>query len=138
MNRYRLASAARRLVAFVCLNVRKLWRQCDAASAECGAFSLVKTQRFDPPDTIQNMRRRGLSTTDPDGHPVKRDDFSLPILASRLRYVGTCTMRNAQNNLITHRQDTVDFAAGEMSIQEEADLDTLLVPRQFLAQHFRQ
>lgn len=46
------------------------------------------------------------------------------------------TMRNAQKNLITHRQDTVDFAAGERSMQE-VDLDTLLAPRQ-ITQHFRQ
>ena len=89
MNRYRPASAARRLGAFVCLNVRELWRQCDAASAEYGTFSLVKTQRFDTPDILHNMRRRGLSTTGPDGNPAKREGFSLPILASRMRYVGT-------------------------------------------------
>ena len=46
------------------------------------------------------------------------------------------TMRNAQKNPITHRQDTVDFAAGERSMQE-VDLDTLLAPRQ-ITQHFRQ
>ena len=89
MNRYRPASAARRLGAFVCLNVRELWRQCDAASAEYGTFSLVKTQRFDTPDILHNMRRRGLSTTGPDGNPAKREGFSPPTLASRMRYVGT-------------------------------------------------
>jgi hypothetical protein len=33
------------------------------ASAEYGTFSLVKTQRFDLPDILHNMRRTGLSTT---------------------------------------------------------------------------
>ena len=47
-------------------------------------------------------------------------------------------MRNAQKNPITHRQDTVDFPAGERSMQEEAYLDTLLAPRPYFAQHFRQ
>ena len=41
-------------------------------------------------------------------------------------------------NPITRRQDTVAFPTGERSMQEEADLDTLLAPRQFFAQHFRQ
>ena len=67
----------------------KLWRQCDSASAEYGTFSLVKIQRFDAPGILHNMRRRELSTTAPDGHPTKGEDFSPPILASRMRYVGT-------------------------------------------------
>ena len=82
-------STVRRPVAVVCLNVRERWRQCDAASAEYVTYSLVKSQRFDPPDILHNMRRRGLSTIGADGRPVKREDFSLPILASRMRYMGT-------------------------------------------------
>ena len=35
------------------------------------------------------MRRRELSTTAPDGHPTMEEGFSPPILASRMRYVGT-------------------------------------------------
>jgi hypothetical protein len=64
------------------------WPQCDAASAEYGTFSLVKTQRFDPLDILRNMHRRGLFMTAPDGHPAKGEDFSPPILASHMRYVG--------------------------------------------------
>ncbi|CAP79287.1 hypothetical protein PCH_Pc09g00400 [Penicillium rubens Wisconsin 54-1255] len=76
VNQYRPASAACHLGAFVFLNDRGLWRQCDAASAEYGTFSLVKTQRFDPPDILHNMRRRGLSTTGPDGTNQERRFFS--------------------------------------------------------------
>jgi hypothetical protein len=58
VNRYRQVRAARRLVAFVCLNVQELWRQCDAASAEYGTFPFVKTQRFGPPDILRKSARR--------------------------------------------------------------------------------
>ena len=79
----------RLLTVFDCLNVLEIWRQCDGASAEYGTFSLVEIQRLGSPDIVHNMRRSGLSTTAPDGHPATREDFSPPILTNPLRYEGT-------------------------------------------------
>jgi hypothetical protein len=34
----------------------KVWHQFDVACAKYGTFSLAETQRFGPPDIVQNMR----------------------------------------------------------------------------------
>jgi hypothetical protein len=48
------------------------------------------------------MRQKGLSTTAPDGHPAKGEDFSPPILASRMRYVGTWLCFGGWQNRLEH------------------------------------
>lgn len=47
-------------------------------------------------------------------------------------------VQDAQQQLVAHRQDAVDFAAGKRRVQEEAYFDILLGVANFLAQHFRQ
>ena len=79
----------RLLIAFDRPSDQKTWRQCDGTSAEYDTSSPVETQHFGPPGVVRNMRRSGLSTTAPDGHPAKREDSSPPIPASLMRYVGT-------------------------------------------------
>jgi hypothetical protein len=77
------------MIVFDCLKDQKLWRRWDGTSAECGTFSPEETQHFGPLGVVRNMRRSGLSTAAPDGHPAKREDFSPPIPASLIRYVET-------------------------------------------------
>lgn len=89
MKPYGRPSDEQLLIVFDCLNDQKIWLQCDGTSAECSTSSPVETQRFGPPDVVRNMRRSGIFTTAPDGHPAKREDYSPPIPASPLRYVGT-------------------------------------------------
>lgn len=76
-------------IVFDGLNYQKTWRQCDGTSAEYDTSFPVETRRFGPRGVVRNMRRSGLSTTAPDGHPGKREDFSPPIPASLMCYVGT-------------------------------------------------
>lgn len=52
------------------LNAQAVWHQCDVACAEYGTFSLAETQRFGPPDIVQNMRGSGLSTGFPRQRPM--------------------------------------------------------------------
>ena len=77
------------LIVFDGLNDQKTWRQCYGTSAEYDTSSPVETQRFGPRGVVRNMRPSGLSTTAPDGHLAKREDYSPPIPASPMRYVVT-------------------------------------------------
>jgi hypothetical protein len=47
-------------------------------------------------------------------------------------------MQDTQEKLIAHRQDSVNFTAGERRVQEESNLDILLAVTDLLAQHLRQ
>lgn len=47
-------------------------------------------------------------------------------------------LEDAKQQLLANRKDTVDLAAGERSMQEEANLDVLLGVADFLAQHLGQ
>lgn len=47
-------------------------------------------------------------------------------------------VQDAQKELVSHRQNSVDLAGREWGVQKEADLDVLFARTDLLAQHLRQ
>lgn len=71
-----------------CLDLQKIWHQCNGASAAYATFSLVEIQHFGSPGIDHNMRPGGLSTAGLDGYPTRREGSFLPILANPRRHQG--------------------------------------------------
>ena len=46
-------------------------------------------------------------------------------------------VKNTQEKILSYRQNSVDLAAGEGCMEEEADLDILLCRTNLLSQHLR-
>ena len=74
------------------LGAQAVWHQCDVACAEYGTFSLAETQRFGPPDIVQNMRGSGLSTAAPDERPARGEGSFPPIPPRPPLFEGTYRM----------------------------------------------
>jgi hypothetical protein len=79
VNRYRPASALRGKKYHILRKQRRTGAKVPGRSGRQKRPGDVRRS------LLHNMRRRGLSTTGPDGNPAKREGFSLPILASRMR-----------------------------------------------------